>query len=367
MKYDILAEGFIHQCAPGDARSAAVTSRCAVTRAGQVLCSFMTQSSLGQNDFLPLLAVSEDAGRSWTSRGPIWPQLAEGYSINCSISRTAEGDLFLFGSRTPRNRPGESFWRQETLGILQNELIWACSRDDGRTWSEPRPVKIPLPGAAESPAPMCIARAGRWVAPYAPHNTFDPELTVDLRHIVLMISDDHGETWRHTSMIRVQEPDSYVAESWVVELADGALLGTAWHLRRGDGDDFPNVYALSTDGGDTWQPTRSTPILGQSAGLAARNDGSVLLVYNQRRHGAPGVWLAAAKPTDRDFGLLANGIVWRAGRPTQNNSSGKSSSWTDFAFGEPSVTVLDDQTALVAFWCMQPDGSGIRFVKLRIH
>jgi hypothetical protein len=366
MSYRILDEGFIYQCPTDGAGPIAVTSRCAITRSGQVLCSFMTQSGLSRNDFVPTLAVSSDAGKSWRERGAIWPHLRDSYSINASLSRAPSGELFLFGSRTPRKNPGESFWSQETLGILQNELIWSRSQDDGQTWSEPQPVSIPLPGAAECPAPLCVTRTGRWIAPYAPHNTFDPNLKVDLRHVVLMISDDQGNSWRHTSMIRVPEEDAYVAESWVTELSTGMMLGTAWHLHRGPGDDFPNAYALSKDNGHTWQSTRATPILGQSAGLAPMDDGKVLFVYNQRRHGTPGVWLALARPTDDDFGLLSNEVVWCAAVATQNASSGKSTNWTDFAFGEPSVTVLPDQSVLVAFWCIQPDGTGIRYVKLKL-
>ena len=366
MSYKIIKEGFIHQCPPENAEEIAITGRCAVTQGGQVLCSYMTESGLSRNDFVPNLAISSDAGESWQLRGQIWPHLRERYSINVSISRSADGTLFLFGSRTPRNKPGESFWSQETLGILQNELVWSRSEDDGQTWSDPRPISIPLPGAAESPAPLCPTLTGRWVAPYSPHNTFDPNLKVDLRHVVLMISDDQGKTWRHTSMIRVKEEDAYVAESWVTQLSTGVLLGTTWHLRRGKGDDFPNAYALSTDNGQSWGPTRATPILGQSAALAPLDDGKVLFVYNQRRHGTPGVWLALAKPTDRDFGVQVNEVVGRAAVATQNASSGKSTNWTDFAFGEPSVTVLPDHTALVAFWCIQPDGAGIRYVKLRL-
>ena len=41
--------------------------------------------------------------------------------------------------------------------------------------------------------------------------------------------------------------------------------------------------------------------------------------------------------------------------------------WTSYAFGEPSVTPLDDGTILVTLWALQPSGNGIRYVKLRIE
>lgn len=366
--FQVLDQGFIYKCPGPEDAPVAATSRCVVTRVGELLCSFMTQSALGRNDFVPCLASSADGGATWHSRGPIWPALRDRYSMNTSISRAEDGTLFLFGGRTPRD-PGvkdESFWNQATLGILPNEMIWSRSTDDGQTWSDPRAFPLPLPGAAEVPAPLCPLRSGRWVAPYSPHNTFDPELEVDLRHVVLMISDDRGGHWRHTSALRVQEDDSYLAEAWVTQLDDDRLLATSWHLLRGDGDDYPNVYALSADGGDTWSPTADTPIHGQSAGLTPLPGGRVLMAYNQRRHGEPGVRLALARPTESDFGLLYDQLVWKAAVPSQNNTSGKSTEWTDFAFGEPAVTVLPHDQALVMFWCIQPDGAGVGYVKIQL-
>ena len=61
MNYKILAEGFVYECPQEGPDEIAVTSRCAVTQEGDVLCSFMTESGLGRNDFTPCLAVSHDA------------------------------------------------------------------------------------------------------------------------------------------------------------------------------------------------------------------------------------------------------------------------------------------------------------------
>jgi hypothetical protein len=132
-----------------------------------------------------------------------------------------------------------------------------------------------------------------------------------------------------------------------------------------DGRDYPNAYAISADGGQRWSPTRSTGIMGQSTGLAALPDGRALFIYNQRKHGEIGVWMAVVNPTADDFGIQSNEIVWRAAAPTQSGSSGNLTAWTDFSFGEPSVTPLPDGTLLVALWCVEPSGRGIRYVKLR--
>lgn len=325
----------------------------------------MVQSKLGINDFKPILARSMDGGNTWSEPAMLWPQLEKTYSIFGAISRAPGGDLFLYGTRNRIGKPGESFWSDATQGLKQNELFWAKSTDSGKTWSEPTVIPMPIPGAAETAMPMCITREGRWACCYAPYNTFDPKVKVDRRQVVALSSGDQGQTWQHASMLRFEEGTA--AEAWLIELSDGRLLGASWHMREDGKGDHPNKYALSPDGGRTWSPTRSTGINGQSVGLCALPEGRALFIYNQRKHGEPGVYLARVKPTESDFGIEANEIIWRAETRTQKGSSGEHTEWQDFSFGEPSVTVLPDQTLLVTLWCVQPSGQGIRYVKLRMR
>jgi hypothetical protein len=189
---------------------------------------------------------------------------------------------------------------------------------------------------------------------------------VDRSQIVAVRSDDGGRTWHHNSMIRFESEHSSGAEAWVIELADGRLLGTTWHLNQQDKSDHPNAYAVSLDGGNTWKPTRSTGIMGQSTSLAALPDGRALFVYNQRRQGEPGVWIAVVRPTPSgdDFGIESNEIVWRAQTRTQSGSSGEHTEWTDFSFGEPCAALLPDGILLLVLWCVQPSGQGIRYMRL---
>ena len=360
----MLDEGLIVNCG-STAGMIAVGPRLVSWDDCRVLCSWMRTSGTGVNDFVPMLSWSRDAGRHWDEGKPMWPHLQKAWSIFASVSRDVAGNLFLFGTRTPIEQPGESFWSDATQGLKQNELIWACSVDDGTTWTEPTPIPLPIPGAAEAPGALCATRSGRWLVPYSPSNTFDPRLRVERHQVLVVYSDDAGVTWRHSAMLRFDDLNSSGAEAWVVELTDGRLLGTCWHVAH-HGDEWPNAYAISHDGGTTWRPTGSTGILGQSTALAALPDGRALLVYNQRKHGEPGVWLAVVRPTDTDFGIERHDIVWRAETKTRSATSGDLAEWTDFSFGEPSVAVLPDGCLLVALWCIQPSGTGIRFVKFEI-
>jgi hypothetical protein len=366
MRFQVLREGFITQCAADHGpASIAVGSRCVALPAGDLLCSCMLTAALGTNDFVPMLYRSTDGGETWREEGPVWPHLQEKWSFFVSIGRDAAGQLFLFGTHTPIEQRGETFWSDATQGLKQNELIWSRSQDGGRSWTEPTVIPMSIPGAAEAPGAMCITRVGRWLAPYSPYPTFDPNLTVERNQVVAVYSDDKGKHWGHTAMLRFADTHSSAAEAWLVELSDGRLLGTSWHLHHGPGGDYPNAYALSLDGGLHWQPTQATGILGQSTALEALPEGRALFIYNQRRHGEVGVWLALVRPTDRDFGIEANEIIWRAETRTQSGSSGEHAQWEDFSFGEPSITSLPDGTFLVTLWCIQPSGRGIRYLKIK--
>lgn len=366
MRIETLGEGFVHRCEVTGHGSAAGGARLANTGDGEILCSFALSSGLGINDFVTTLARSADNGQTWSLQGPVWPALAEKYAIFCSISREPVGQLFLSGERTAIDTPGETFWSDATQGLKQNELVWSRSTDNGRTWAPPQAIPMPIPGSAEVPGALWVTRAGRWLVAYSPYNTFDPHVVVDRNQVVVVYSDNHGQTWHHTSMIRFPDQHSSAAEAWVVELANGHLLGTCWHMNQADGSDHPNAYAISLDGGTTWQPTQSTGIMGQSTSLTPLADGRTLFVYNQRRHGEVGVWMAVVQPTATDFGIQANQIIWRAQTATQSGSEGEHHQWTDFSFGEPHVAVLPDGTLLLVLWCNQPSGTGIRYARLKL-
>jgi BNR repeat protein len=366
MRFEVIRQGMISEREANTPTAVAAGSRCAVTREGELVCTYAVQSALGVNDFTPLLSRSRDGGKTWTEQGLIWPHLGEKFSLFGSVSASPAGDLFFYGTRTPIDQPGESFWSDASKGLKPNELFWAKSTDGGKIWSDPAIIPMPIPGAAEAPGALCLTRTGRWLACYAPYNTFDPHLAVQTDQIVVLYSDDQGKNWGHSSMLRFPEPNSGGAEAWVIELNDGRLLGTCWHVDHTDRQEYPNPYALSLDRGETWRPHRSTGVMGQSTALAAMPDGRALMVYNQRKHGERGVWLAVVRPTESDSGIEANEIVWRAETVVQRGSSAGHSSWQDFSFGEPSVTVLRDGTLLVTLWCVQPSARGVRYVHLKL-
>ena len=96
------------------------------------------------------------------------------------------------------------------------------------------------------------------------------------------------------------------------------------------------------------------------------SDGGALFLYCQRKADAVGIAMARVDPSEDDFGVGYNELIWRAERVRQSEGEADHSSWQEFAFGEPAAVVLPDGEVLVVFWAVQPSGQGIVYVKLRL-
>lgn len=366
-RFEILSEGTVVQSPVGTASSVVTAGpRCVSANDGGVVCTFMSQSKLGTNDFVPTICRAGKDSRSWSAPAPIWPELIGKHSIFCNISRSPRGEMFVFGSRTRIEKPGESFWSEETKGLKANELIWASSADDGRTWTSPCAFALPYTGAAEAPGPLLVTSKGRWIGPYSPYNLMDGSVPVDCGRVIAVISDDLGKNWKPSTVIRFEEPQSVGAEAWVTELSDGRLLSTAWHADMTPAKvAYPNRYAISHDGGETWGKTYSTGIVANTTALTPLSDGRALFINVRRRNDA-GIWLSVVKPMEDDFGILADQCIWSATNTTQSGGQATHENWTDFTFGEPAVALLPDGAFFLVFWHLDSVNASVRYLKLKM-
>ncbi len=370
-QFEPISDGFIHRCSPGANKPVAMCSRCVALDRDNLVASFMVHTDLMVNDFAPVLCRSQDGGQSWSDPERIWPHLESSFSISGSISQSSldSKHLFYYGSRCPIDTPGEASFDPTRDAIKDNQLIWAESTDGGNHWTDPMVIERPIPGSSEAPGPICCLANGDLIGCYVPYNTFDPDVQVQRNQVMAMIRRHGDQSWTHARALDFKTPSDSGAESWVVQLTNRLVFAASWHFSYDQGVDRPNACAVSEDGGETWGPTCSTGIMGQSLALLPQAEGRVLMAYNQRNHERPGIGLALAQPSADGFGLLADTMIWRAERNTRADVVGNQSmsDFANFAFGEPSLTALTDGSVLLTFWSLQPQAEGIRYLHFQVN
>ena len=332
--------------------------RSVVLSDGSLACTFMLNSKSGCNDFVPMIAYSKD-GIAWTKATQIWPELEGKKSVFVSLRGAGDGQVCLAGKAWDIAYPGEPFWSEEVAGMKENKLVFSIS-NDGHTFPMPTEVDVPFYGSAEQPGGMLAEDGGKLTMIYSPYPTIEKKADADINCMGILRSSDNGKTFSAAKFAQVEGSCQY-GEAWITRLTDGRLFVSTWQTAVLE---KATQYLLSDNDGVSFEGPFVQPFRGQSTGICPWKDGSVLIAYNQRKEGTIGVWLAMEKFNGTDVEVLENEPVWAAEVATRSGTSGDFSQWTDFAFGEPSVAVLPDDSLLVTLWYRQSGVNGIRYVRL---
>jgi len=336
---------------------------------GDILCSFSVGGGpnvTGGTDW----ARSGDQGKSWQREGTILSAdsaagLANFLKLSySSVSKT----VFAYGSRISNDT-------DRPIGQRRADATYCRSIDDGRTWSAPRQVPMPVDCPLEVSHAILPLRSGRLLAPAATLPAGD----LLGEQVIVAISDDDGQTWpRHSVVLRDPEAKLGFFEQKLTQLDSGLLLATAWTVTLGDYVDQPNSYTISSDDGQTWSPAQSTGIQGQTMTPIPLGNDRLLVLYN-RRYGQQAIvaCLVSLNPAQISEQGQTNEEGWTvhheinlydAGSCRQRGAEVESGidELDDFAFGFPTAIQLQDGTFLCTYWSVENGVCGIRWLKLSI-
>ena len=164
-----------------------------------------------------------------------------------------------------------------------------------------------------------VAAYGRRIDPDQP-GPVDPESPTE---VVLIRSDDDGETWEVRPMWEAGLPDPKLGfnETALEEAADGTIIAMMRTAPEG------NLYqADSRDGGKTWSPPRKTPIHGFPADLLKLRDGRLLCVYGYR-FGAMGSRACLSNDNGKTWDISNEFILRSDGAASPGDLGYPSSDW----------------------------------------
>lgn len=209
-----------------------------------------------------LLRRGTDGGRTWL---PVQLLHEEGddqpikFGNPCPVVDVETGTVLLVMNRS----------RGTTSGARQGgEILIMSSRDNGATWSQPRDVteQVKRPTwkhYAEGPGIGIQLRRGphkgRLVVPANYRESYQNR---DPSYSHVMLSDDHGQSWRLGGIVGPHTNECQVAE--IVENGKpGLLINMRNHWGRAGRPELSGkrLVARSFDGGLSWSPATVDPTL----------------------------------------------------------------------------------------------------------
>jgi predicted neuraminidase len=208
--YTILADA---NGAPRSLHNAAIIEG----RDGVLIAAWSNKGAHGDNDSSDFIesSTSSDRGRTWTE-----PVMACSPSaINATLLRARNGDAVLFYNQNHSTR-------QDDAGIA-----FRRTPDNGRTWSEPRPVDIGAPVAIIVQNGLVLPN-GNWLISFSYDRSGQtgPFSVSKVDYVAAVaLSSDEGKSWHRHGAIAVpneqRSPNttSWAAEPAVCQLQNGVL------------------------------------------------------------------------------------------------------------------------------------------------
>jgi len=221
--------------------------------------------------------ISRDLGRTWSESFRILENEAKQSTMETDFLRLPSGDIALFYCR--KNGPDDC------------RVMMRKSRDDGKTWSEPKRLSDWRGYVGLTDARSFVTSRGRIILPfyYTLLDCFVPPMFMVCQ---VMFSDDEGETWQ-LSRPPLSVPHSAIGgcEPAAVELPDGRLL---MMLRNNSGRIWQSI---SQDQGYSWERPEPTDLAASTSPICLErlpNSDDILVIWNQ------------ASKTEIDWGFVRN-------------------------------------------------------------
>jgi sialidase-1 len=203
--------------------------------------------------------ISADDGQTWGQSFTVQENIGADNVKHPNLLRLLNGDILLcFTVRDSKRH--------------QVTVMFKRSKDDGKTWDQPRPVTTEAGVHLVNADHILRLRDGRIILP-----TFRSPIygVGDHYNAYCYYSDDDGETWQQSATC-VDLPKRGAEEPAIVELNDGMLL---MMMRTSLGKAY---RACSKDRGDNWSDPEPTELAAPAAANCLKRlpSGELLFMWN---------------------------------------------------------------------------------------
>jgi sialidase-1 len=245
---------------------------------GELVAIFTIGQAFDAADGRAHVSRSADNGRTWSApvrlnAQEVVPEESESFKPLL----LADGTLLATGYVFVRPTPLTPIVDPETFALLTLRNKTSRSTDGGRTWSVPGYFDIegqPL----ELSGPCIQLASGRIIGATAPFH-----LGKEGHAGWIIASDDNGRSWRKLSeFYRSAAGNVSTWESRICALGGDRVGVIFWAYDNAAGVNLTNHFALSNDGGQSFEPVRDTGIRGQASNLLWLGGDKLLTIHSHR-------------------------------------------------------------------------------------
>lgn len=318
---------------------------------GKILASHQMGQAFESVDGTSFLSESTDGGVTWSKPRRMYDKSGETIPLNdnCKIARLPDGRLVALGYQFFREDP-ELPLSNELGGLLDDEIFFSVSEDDGRTWSARQSVDCSWGNHVEASAPITVLQDGSWATPITGFAKWDG--THSGRNCGrLLRTYDEGKTWNDDAVCTAFPGDTVTCfEQRMCQLEDGTIVVISWNEDLKTGQRYPNHLAFSHDNGKTFGTPVPTGVLGQTASVLALDGSRVLTLHAVRRDtDRPGIYACIADVSGDTWKLEAMECVWEPNVPMVKNTKA-AEVFAFLKFGQPGAIRLSDGDVMMSHW-----------------
>ena len=337
---------------------------------GELLCTFVMAEAFEAPNGTTWISRSADDGKTWQLQGPLYDKSVLGFETTdaLKITRLRNGTLVAMGYRFHRHDLEQAIAIPETGGIQPGDDIICFSRDEGRSWTEPKCIPTSRPELLEISGPCLESAAGDLVAVSAPYKL--PDGTNPSGQLgILLRSPDDGQTWDdRTVFFRARGGNMTPLEARICEMQPGRLVAMTWAYDYAADQHRPNHVVVSHDNGRTWCEPIDTGHLGQASSVIWLGGDLLATIHAHRGPADFGLFVRVVDFAADRWRVVGERMIWD-GSPS--GQSGEARPMADMfkalRFGQPSLTKVARDEYLAAHWAVE-DGQGrIRAHRLRIQ
>lgn len=319
---------------------------------GKILATHQMGQAFESVDGTSCISESTDGGITWSKPRQMFDKSAETVPMTdcCKLTALPDGRLVALGYQFFRPDPELPLGNPATGGLLDDEVFFSLSCDQGRTWSPRQAIPCAWGGHEEASAPLTVLHDGSWATPITGFPKWDG--TAAGRNCGrLLRTFDGGRTWNDDAVCAWFPGDTVTCyEQRLCQLEDGTLAVITWNEDMKTGQRMPNHLHLSHDNGKTFGAPVSTGIGGQAAFIMALEGSRVLTLHAVRRDtDRPGIYACIADISGDTWKLEEKTPVWEPNVPMVRNGA-MAEIFAFLKFGQPSAIRLQNGDLLMTHW-----------------